>query len=77
MQSDSKEITEKNIGAMWNKRGMFIDSISDPLIAFEVRVIAHKFFQSSRLNSVPCMDMDLGYKIVKRYHTYDLAELQL
>ena len=77
LRSDSKEVIEKNIGAMWNKRGMTIDTITNPLINFVVRVIAHKFYQSSRLNSVPCIAVDVGYKIVKKDHTYDLAELQL
>ena len=62
---------------MWNKRGMKIDTITKPLIEFVVRVIAHKFYQSSQLNNVPCVAIDIGYKMVKRDHTYDLAELQL
>ena len=56
---------------------MTIDTITNPLIDFFVRVIAHKFYQSSRLNNVPCITIDIGYKMVKRDHTYDLAELQL
>ena len=56
---------------------MIIDTIIDPLLNFAVRVISHKFYQSSRLNSVPCIAMYVGYKIVKKDHTYDLAELQL
>ena len=75
LRSDSKEVIKKNIGAIWNKRGMTIDSIIDPLIEFAVRVISHKFYQSSRLNSVPYIVLDVGYKIVKKDHTYDLAEL--
>ena len=51
--------------------------IIDPLINFVVRVISQKFYQSSKLNNVPCIAMDVGYKIVKRDHTYDLAKLQL
>ena len=77
LRSDSKEVIEKNIGEKWNKRGMKIDTITDPLLDFVVRVISHKFYQSSRLNSVPYIAMDVGYKIVKKDHTYDLAELQL
>ena len=72
-----KNVIEKNIGAMCNKRGMTIDTIIDPLICFVVRVIAHKFYQSSRLNNVPCIAVDVGYKIVKKDHTYDLVKLQL
>ena len=77
MRSDKKEAIEKNIGVLWNKRGMTIDTITDPLIAFAVRIIAYKFIQSRRLNSVPCMAMDLGHKLVKKDHSYDLAKLQL
>ena len=55
---------------------MTIDIIIDPLLNFVVRVISHKLYQSSRLNSVPCIVMDVGYKIVKKDHTYDLAKLQ-
>ena len=77
LRSDAKETIEKNTGTRWNKRGMTIDTIADPLVNFSVRVISHKFYQSSRLNSVPCIVVDVGYKIVKRDHTYDLAELQL
>ena len=77
LRSDAKEVIEKNIGARWNKRGMTIDTIMDPLENFVVRVISHKFYQSSRLNSVSCIVVDIGYKIVKRDHTYDLVKLQL
>ena len=56
---------------------MTIDTITDPLIEFAISVISHKFYQSSRLNSVPCIAIDVGYKIVKKDHTYDLVELQL
>ena len=56
---------------------MTIETIIDPLIAFAVRVIAHKFYKSSRLNSVPCIVVDMGYKIVKKGHTYDLVKLKL
>ena len=56
---------------------MTIDTIIDSLVNFAVRVISHKFYQYSRLNSVPCIVVDVGYKIVKRDPTYDLVELQL
>lgn len=68
---------EKNTGAKWNKRGMTIDTIQDLLVDFAIRVIAHKSYQFSRLNSVPCIAVDVGYKLVKKDHTYDLAKLQL
>ena len=75
LRSDAKETIEKKIGTRWNKRGMTIGTITDPLVNFAVRVISHKFYQSRRLNSVSCIAVDIGYKIVKRDHTYDLAEL--
>ena len=76
IRSDAKEVMEKNTGALWNNRGMTIDTITNPLIDFAVKVITHKFYQSSRLNSVPCVVVDIGYKMIKQDHTYDLAELQ-
>ena len=75
LPSDAKETIEKNTGAKWNKRGMKIDTITDPLVKFSMRVISHKFYQSSRLNNIPCIAVDVGYKIVKRDHTYDLTKL--
>lgn len=77
LRSDSKEAIEKNTKSKWNKRGMTIDTIKDPLVEFAVRVISHKFYQSSQLNSVPCIVVDISYKLVKKDHTYDPAELQL
>ena len=77
MQSDAKEVIEKNTRVVWNKRGMTINTILNPLITFVVRIITHKFFQSSRLNNVSCIAVDLGYKIVKKDHSYDLAKLNL
>ena len=56
---------------------MTIDTIVDPLLKFSIRLISHKFYQSNRLNSVPCITVDVGYKIVKKDHTYDLKKLQL
>ena len=55
LRSDSKVVIEQNTGAKWNKRGMTIDTIKDPLLEFFVRVISHKFYQLSQLNSVPCI----------------------
>ena len=75
LRSDSKEAIKKNIGAKWNKRGMTIDTINYPLVKFRVRVISHKLYQSSRLNSVPYIAVDVGYKIVKKDYTYDFVEL--
>ena len=44
LRSDSKEVIEKNTGAKWNKRGMTIDTITNPLLEFSIRVIYHKFY---------------------------------
>lgn len=73
--SDKKEVIERNMGARWNNRRMTIDTITEPLLDFSMRIISHKFYQSSRLNSVPCIAIDVSYKLVKKDHTYDLAEL--
>ena len=56
---------------------MKIDTIKDPLSDFAVRIVSHKFYQSSRLESVPCIAIYLAYKLVKKDHTYDLVELML
>ena len=56
---------------------MTIDIIIDPMLNFVVKVISHQFYQSSRLNSIPYIAVDMGYKIVKKDHSYDLVELQL
>ena len=56
---------------------MSIETISNPLVEFSIRLIAHKFYQSSKLNRMLCIAIDLGYKIVKRDHSYNLAKLQL
>ena len=77
LRRDSKEMIEKNTGAFWNKTCITIDTIIDPLINFSIRIISHKFYQLSRLNSVPCIVVDVGYKIVKKDYTCDLVELQL
>ena len=54
---------------------MLINTIEDPMIEFAVRVIAHKFYHSSRLNNVPCVKIDMGYILVENDHSYDLAKL--
>ena len=55
MRSESKEVIEKNTRVVWNKQDMIIDTISDPLINIIVRIIAHIFYQYSRLNNIPCI----------------------
>ena len=56
---------------------MTIDTIKDPLLDFAVRIVSHKFYQSSRLNNIPYIAVDVAYKLVKKDHTYDLARLML
>ena len=77
LRSDNKEAIERNTGAKWNKRGMTIDIVTNPLLDFIVKVISHKFYQSSRLNRIPYITMDVAYMLVKKDHTYDLIELML
>lgn len=56
---------------------MTIDTITYPLLDFSVRVISQKFYQYDKLDSILYIIVDVGYKIVKKDHTYDLAKLQL
>ena len=77
LRSGNKEAIQRNIGAKWNKRGMTIDTIIDPLLDFVVRAISHKFYQLSRLNSVPCIVVDVSYKLVEKDHSYGLEKLML
>ena len=77
LRSDKKETIEKNIGAKWNNKGMTIDTITNPLLEFVVKVISHKFYQSNKLNNVPCIAVDVTFNLVKKDHTYDLAELMM
>ena len=49
---------EANIRVEWNGRGLSITNISYSLIEFLVRIIAQKFYHSSRLNSVSSMVVD-------------------
>ena len=70
-----REVIKANTLEKWNDKGIFITTIEDPVIEFTIRDIAHKFCQSSRLNNVLCIVVDLGYKIVKMDGSYDLANL--
>ena len=53
LRSEKRKKIENNTGAKWNNMGMTIDTIKDPLLDFSMRIISHKFYQSSRVNSVP------------------------
>lgn len=46
LRSEKREVIEKNTGAKWNNRGMTIDTVTNPLLDFAVRIISHKFYQS-------------------------------
>lgn len=59
-KNEIENLTKEN----QNGHGMEIDSIEDPLIEFVIHVIEQKFYQSSRLNNMPCIVVDLGYKII-------------
>lgn len=72
----SREEIEVNIGFEWNGQCLSITNIFNPLIEFAVRVIAHQFYHSSRLNSVSCMAINKSLKIVMKDHEYDLSKLQ-
>lgn len=54
---------------------MSIDVIEYLVIKFLVQVIEHKFYLSSQLNNVSFTLVDLGYKIIKKDHSSDLAKL--
>ena len=41
MRSEVKDVIERNTGDVWNKQGMTIDTITDPLIVFSIRIIVH------------------------------------
>lgn len=72
----SHEEVEANMRSKWNGSGLSITNISNPLIQSSVRVIAQKFYQSSKLNSVPCMVVGQVWKILMKDNEYDIAELQ-
>ena len=56
---------------------MKISNVSDVELKFGIHIIAHKIYNSSRLNSVPCEAVDLAYKVVKKNLEYDLVDLML
>ena len=68
---------ESNTLSNWNNRGTKICTIEDPEIEFTARFIAHKFYQLSQPNSVSCITVDLGWKIIKKDHGHNLVDPQL
>ena len=49
----------------WDGRGMEISSVTNMELKFDIHIITHKIYGSSRLNSVSCKAVDLAYKVVK------------
>lgn len=72
-----REVIEVITLEKWNKRGMSISTIIDLELDFAMRVIRHKFYQSRKPQSVPCVAINVAWKIVKKDNSYDLADLQL
>lgn len=72
-----RDVIEANIVDKQNNKGIKISTIEDEKIKFTVRVTNHKFYQSRQPGSAPCVIVDLGCKIIKKDHSYNLAKLQL
>ena len=70
------ELQKKTL-AEWDDRGLKISNVSDVELRFGIHIIAHKMYNSSRLNSVSCKVVDLAYKVVKKNLEFDLADLML
>lgn len=70
------ELENKTL-AEWDGRGMKISYVIDMELNFRIHVIAHKIYNSRRLNSVSCEAVDLAYKVVKNNLSLDLAEMML
>ena len=68
---------EKKTLTEWYGRGIKISSVIDMELKFNIHIITHKIYSSSRLNSVLCEAMELAYKVVKNNLSLDLAELLL
>lgn len=76
-----KMISQKELitltGVESNCRGLKLNNVTDAELKFSIRVIGYCFFQSGRENSVPCVAVDLAYKIVKKGMKIDLCEVLL
>ena len=82
----SKEKTTKTLGweelqkktlAEWDGRGLKINNVTNIELRFGIHIIAHKIYNLSQLNSVPCEVVDLAYKVVKKNLEYDLSDVLL
>lgn len=60
----------------WDGRGMKLNNVTHMEIKFCIHVITHKIYSSSCANNMPCKEMDLAYKIVKKNLSFNLVKLQ-
>lgn len=76
-----KMISQKELisltGVDSDYRGLKLNNVIDAELKFAIRVIGYCFFQSVRENNVPCVAVDLAYKIVKKGMKVDLCEVLL
>lgn len=70
------ELTKRTL-FVWDERGMKLNVVTNMELKFCIHVIAHKIYNSSRLNGVSCEAIDLAYKVVKNNLSFDLVELLL
>ena len=70
------ELQQKTL-AEWDGKGLKINNVTDMELRFGIQIIAHKIYNSNRLNSVPCEAIDLAYKVVKKNLEFDLSDLLL
>ena len=63
---------EKKTLVEWDGRGMKISSVTNMELNFGIQIIAHKIYNSSRLNRVSYEAVDLAYKVVKDNLSLDL-----
>lgn len=68
---------EKKTLAEWDGRGMEISRVTNMELKFDIHIIVHNIYISSRLNNVSCEAIDLAYKLVKYNLSLHLAELLL
>ena len=71
-----EELQKKTLDK-WDGRGLKINNVTNVELRFGIHIIAHKIQSSSRLNSVPCGEVDLAYKVVKKNLEFDLSDLLL
>ncbi|GLJ42669.1 hypothetical protein SUGI_0884470 [Cryptomeria japonica] len=76
-----KMISQKELitltGVESDCKGLKLNNVQDAELKFAIRVIGYCFFQSGRENNVPCANVDLAYKIVKKGMKIDLCKVLL